>query len=109
MVGMPTIRIPPFIHPLLMMGIHAPFIYAEAWGHPPAKGRSKLLLHPLLPPRFGIYAEVCNCGGEITSDSAGVTALCIVGANAVAVKINKSALQLNGVPEDKKMVNNKAQ
>ena len=104
---MPIIRIPPFIHPLLMMGIHAPYIYAEAWGHPPAKGRSKSLLHPLLPPRFGIYAEVCNCGGEITSDSAGVTAFCIVGANAVAVKINKSALQLNGVSAKQIMVNNK--
>ena len=104
---MPTIRIPPFIHPLLMMGIHAPFIYAEAWGHPPAKGRSKSLLHPLLPPRFGIYAEVCNCGSEITSDSDGVTALYIVGANAVAVKINKSSLQLNGVPAKQMMVNNK--
>ena len=44
-----------------------------------------------------------NCGGEITSYSAGVAALYIVGANAVAVKINKSAQQLNGVPENSKV------
>ena len=39
-----------------------------------------------------------NCGGEITSYSVGVAALYIVGANAVAVTLNKSAMQLNGVP-----------
>ena len=63
----------------------------------------------LLPPCFGIYALFFNCGGEITSYSVGVAALCIVGANAVAVKINKSALQLNGAPENKKMLNTKTQ
>ena len=46
-----------------------------------------------------------NCGGEITSHSVGVAALCIVGANAVAVTLNKSALQLNGVPAKQMMVN----
>jgi len=48
-----------------------------------------------------------NFGGEITSYSAGVTDLRMVGANAVAVKINKSVLQLNGVPAKQMMVNNK--